>query len=142
MAKKVQKGQAHLSFVGEVEQELAPILVSEYTAHVMLDLCKRDGEFNTRCLYFYKTAKIEKYYSMLVWIRFYPFPYDGKPRFQLEVSLTSEPLWTGEADTAEQALQVANANAKRTVAEVRAARRAAAAESFAAYQRRQAEASA
>ncbi|MGU3476910.1 hypothetical protein [Methylobacterium sp. D48H] len=141
MAKKIKTGAAHLLLLSEVEQKLAPLLMSDYTAQVLLDLSPRHEAFMTTGLYFFKIARAEKHDTMFAWIRFYPYPSEGDRRFQMEIAYGA-PVWTAQADTAEEAVKATDAALKRLVAEERAARRAQRAEWLAEYDRRQAEASA
>lgn len=142
MTSRFLTGKAELMLLGEVEQELAPILQSDYTARVMLSLSRRIDEFVTPMLFFHKALKIERGVLLYASISFDPCPLNGEPKFKMEVGDPGRPKWTAQADTAEEALASTKANAKHVVAEERAARRSAQADRLAAYDRRRAEASA
>lgn len=140
MAKKNSKGEVH--FLGKVKQELAPLLDSEYEPQVYLHLFPHHEAFSTPSIYFQKIGTVCRHLHLYACIEFKPYPLDDRKRYRIEVGALMAPAWTSEADTAEQAVEVANTNLKRLVSEARAARRAAQAAYLAKYNRRQAEASA
>ena len=142
MAKSIKRPDVTLLFMPDVEKELAPILASDYTVQVFLDLSPREQKINVHGLFFYKTAKVERHDTIMGCIRYYPYPHDGRKRYQMEVFGSPAPLWEEDADTVEEAMKAMNAALKRLVSEERATRRAAQAERLAAYDRQRAEAAA